>query len=280
MYTILNGSFCKSNAAAISFNSRGFRYGDGCFETMKYCRGRLVLGQLHFERLFKALSDLQFTWPVDFTPGYLQEQVHLLAKKNDHTKLARIRLTVFRGDGGLFDVSATEVNWLLQSFALDESNNAFNSEGLVTGIFPRGFKAADKFANLKSNNYLLYGQAAMYAQQQGWSDALVLNHRQTVADATIANLFLVQGDKVITSPLTDGPVAGTVRRYLLSQSETFNFQVLERSILPGDLALSQEAFFTNAIYGLRWIRSCGEHVYSNRLGSDIHRQIIRPLFAT
>ncbi len=148
----------------------------------------------------------------------------------------------------------------------------------MTGIYNGGFKAADAFSNLKSNNYLLYSQAAIYAKQQHWNDALILNHRGTIADATIANLFLIKEGNVITPPLTDGPVNGVMRRYLIEQLPALGFAVSEQCIHSSDFEHASEAFLTNAVYGIKWIQSIGEKTFSMQHASTFHKQIVEPMF--
>lgn len=276
MYCILNGKLIAEEKASISINNRSFRYGDGCFETMKYCKGKLLLSDFHFERLFNSLEILQFECPHLFTAAALQEQIKSLVEKNKHQQLARIRLMVFAGDGGLYDLKNHQVNWLIQSWSLNESINELNSNGLVIGVYKNGFKAADSFANIKSNNFLLYSQAALYAKIQHWNDALVLNHRSTVADATIANLFLITNNVVSTPPLTDGPITGVMRRYLLGHLPKIGFEVKEQPVTEEMIYDADEAFLSNAI-GVKWIQAMGEKTFTNKKVEKIFKEIIVPL---
>lgn len=278
MFVHLNGKILNESNAAISINNRSFRYGDGCFETMRYVNGRLILAGLHFERLFTSLGTLQFDFPAFFTADYLLSQINELVLKNLHSQSARIRLTVFRGDGGLHDTENLSPNWLIQSWPLNDATPAINSNGLVVGIYNDGFKAADRFANIKSNNYLLYSQAALYARAHHWNDALVLNHKATIADATIANLFIIKGNAIITPSLSDGPVSGVMRRYLLQYLPTLSFDVSEQTVLPDDLLHAEEIFLTNAVYGLKWVRSINGKTYSADKASIIYKQLLAPLF--
>jgi branched-subunit amino acid aminotransferase/4-amino-4-deoxychorismate lyase len=277
MYCILNGKIIAEERASISINNRSFRYGDGCFETLKYCKGKLLLASFHFERLFASLNKLQFDYPAFFTADYLLEQIEKLVEKNGHQNLARLRLMAFGGDGGLYDLQNRQVNWLIQSWPLNETINELNANGLVVGVCKNGFKAADGLANIKNNNFLLYSQVAIYAKQQHWNDALVFNHKQTIADATIANFFLIKGNTIITPPLADGPIAGVMRRYLLEQLPTLGFEVIEQSITEKDFADAGEAFLSNAM-GVKWIQSIGETQFVRDKIERVYQQIISPLF--
>ncbi|MES2648584.1 MAG: aminotransferase class IV [Bacteroidota bacterium] len=278
MFCNLNGKIINESNATVSANNRSFRYGDGCFETMKMVKGKLLLENYHFERLFDSLQLLKFDCPNFFTADYLSRQVQQLIVKNQHEKLARIRLMVFRGNGGLYDPENMSPNWLIQSWPLNEISNSFNNNGIVAGIYNGGFKAADAFSNLKSNNYLLYSQAAIYAKQKHWNDALILNHRGTIADATIANLFLIKEGNIITPPLADGPVNGVMRRFLIERLPAIGFAVSEHSIYPSDIENASEAFLTNAVYGIKWIQSIGDKTFSMQHASTIHKQIVVPMF--
>src|SRR4051794_37236745 len=102
-YFLHNGKLINSGKTIISADNRSFRYGDGFFETMKMVEGNIVLNNLHFKRLFSSLELLKFETPEYFNVAYLSEHIKTLASKNEHACLARIRLTIFRGDGGLYE---------------------------------------------------------------------------------------------------------------------------------------------------------------------------------
>ena len=279
MFCNLNGNIIHEKKAAISINNRSFRYGDGCFETIKYANSAILMADFHFQRLFATLQTLHFDYPTFFTPQYLAGQIHQLVAANKHQALARIRLHIFAGDGGLYDAPNRHANWLLQSWSLNPTHNELNINGLVVALYKGGFKAADAFANLKTNNFLLYSQAAYFAKQQQANDALVFNHLGSLADATIDNLFLItHGNTILTPPLSDGPVAGTMRQYLLQALPALGFTVLEQSISEQDLYQAQEVFLSNAM-GIRWVQNIGNHQFTNQTIQRIYGQLMVPLWA-
>src|SRR4051812_45375233 len=130
-----NGTIVKEEEVHISPNNRSFRYGDGCFETMKVMAGKILLSEFHFTRLFSSLTTLQFSIPPFFTAAYLYEQVRQLVKINGQDALARVRLVVFRGDGGLYDLEDFGVNFILQSWPANAESNIFNEAGLTLDVF-------------------------------------------------------------------------------------------------------------------------------------------------
>lgn len=278
MLVYLNGRFINEAKATVSVNNRSFRYGDGCFETIKVIRGEAPLLPLHFDRLFSSLELLQFQLPSFFTREYVASRLQELVQKNGHAPLARVRVTVFRGEGGIYDTINHQPHLLIQSWPLNPENNRLNENGLVIDFFRDGKKSCDAFANLKSNNYLLYAMAALHARQQHCNDALILNQYGHVADATIANVWITEGNNLVTPPLTEGPVQGTMRRYLLEQAIGRGFQVKVEPISTDRLLAADEVFLTNAIYGLKWVRQVADREFPFQLAASVHHTLVAPLW--
>ena len=273
-----DGKVLKQDKLLISPNNRSFRYGDGFFETMKWCRGKVLLESLHRERLMYTLERLKFKPPSYFTADYIFQAIQELVKKNQHHALARIRVTIYRGDGGIYDPQSHFPHLLIQSWDLNEWNNKLNENGLTIGIFKEAIKQADHFSLLKTNNYLGYAMAALWAKENHLNDALLLNPQGNLADATIANIFLVQNGLITTPALSEGPVGGVMRKYILMQLREKGYEVKEGILTPENLANASEVFLTNAIYGMRWVKQCEKTSYDHQLVPVLYREIIKPLF--
>ncbi|MDE3236207.1 MAG: aminotransferase class IV [Bacteroidota bacterium] len=278
-YFNYNGKVLRNEKkAVISVDNRSFRYGDGCFETMKMTNGKILQSAYHQERLFTSLQALHFDKPNFFITEAFEQQIIELAKKNQHKKLARVRVTIFRGDGGLYDVENNQPNYLIQTWDLNSANNKLNENGLIVDVCKDVRKSCDKFSNIKSNNYLGYAMAAMWVKEQKMNDALVLNAYDRICDATIANVFLVKNGVIKTPALTEGCVSGTMRKYLLKCCREENLPVEETQIEAEELAEADELFLTNAVYGIRWVKECGATHYKQQLAEHLHEKFIAPLF--
>ncbi len=273
MIVFFNNKFIDEEKVKISVNNRSFRYGDGFFETIKYNQGIMHAWPDHTERFFRTLDALQFDKPAILTPEYLESNIHELVKRNGHSKLARVRITAFRGEGGIYDPINHKPFLLIQSWSLNPENNKLNINGLVTGIYPDGFKAADAFANLKTNNYLLYAMAALWAKKQHLNDALVLNHIGNLADSTIANLWLIKNGTIYTPPLSEGPVAGTMRANLLRLLPAAGYPIKEQAITKEQLLDADEVFLSNAIYGMKWVRQVENKDFGGTQIQSIYKDI-------
>lgn len=272
-----NGEFHRAASPVLTVSSRGFRYGDGLFETMLVQDGRIRLERYHFDRLAEGMDVLHFEWQSGVTPPLLARQILDLCVRNNHSGLGRVRLTVFRGEGQLFDTAGNSLCYVIESTAPDPGQIVFNREGLRVGVFPDGRKACDPLANLKSNNFLLYAQAARYAREQGWDDCLVLNGHGRVSDSCIANLFYIRNGKVYTPPLSEGCVAGVMRRFLLERMPGWGFQVVERSVAVEELGSAEEAFLTNALRTVRWVGEMGKWAGRGRVARELYELAVKAL---
>lgn len=272
-----NGKIYRSDKLLIPPDNRSFLYGDGFFETMKMVNGKIALSRYHFERLFSSLELLQFDKPNYLNANYLLNQINELAAKNYQNKLARIRLMIFRGNGGLYDPENHFPNWLIQTWELNPQVNVFNENGLLTDIFKDAKKACDNYSHVKSNNYLSYAMAALWAKKHHLNDAFVLNCYNRIADATIANVFIVKDGTVKTPVMTEGCVSGVMRRHLLKCMREENIPVEETQIEPEELLQASELFLTNGVSGIKWVRGCGQNNYSNQLSARLHHKFIEPL---
>jgi branched-chain amino acid aminotransferase len=274
-----NGAILPVGQGILTADNRGFRYGEGLFETMLAIEGRVRLWPYHFERLLSGMRMLRFEPTAQFTTAIEQQILELCVVNGAGAEAAysRVRLTVFRGDGSLTDAIDTFPHYIIQSSPWSAGPDGWNTEGLVIDIFAGGCKACDAYATLKSNNYLLYSLAAMYGRERGLDDCLVLNSHRRLADSTIANLFYIKDHRFYTPPLSEGCVAGVMRRFLLEALPRAGYSVREQPVSPEELAGADEVFLTNALRGIRWVRSFRGTTYGNRLVAAIHEQIIQKM---
>jgi len=276
---IFNGKLKDITAKIAGAGNRGLRYGDGLFETMKLINGEVNLQNYHFDRLFSGLEMLQFPIPRLFTAENLVKQIKQLSEINQCSSSARIRLMVFRGDGGLYEVSETGFNYVIQCWPMQEITPELNVNGVILGVYPAARKGSDVFANLKTANFLPYVMASLYARQNKWNDCLVLNQYGRVADSTIANLFYVKDDRIVTPPLSEACVAGILRRYLLEQLARNGYDIQEEEIHPEQLAGADELFLTNSIYGIRWVKELEGVTYRQTLTASLFERFILPFYS-
>lgn len=262
----------SAGSAITGPDNRGLRYGDGLFETIKYKNGQLVLLDEHFARLWKGLKLLSFQPSKLFNPDLLEKEIITLLQKN-RQEHARVRLSVIRGNGGLFDTKDHAPHYIIQSWPLEQTGEKLNENGLQLCIYPDAKKSIDSFSNLKHNNFLPYLMAALHAKKEQCNDAIVLNSEGNICDTSIANLFMIKDNRVYTPSLDQGCIAGVMRNFINNQLSILGCPLVETSITTEALLEADEVFLTNSIYNMRWVAGIGSKKYLNLLTRKIFEQL-------
>ena len=117
--------------------------------------------------------------------------------------------------------------------------------------------------------------AALYAKEHQLNDCLLLNQYNRICDSTIANLFWVKDNRLYTNPISEGPVAGTMRQFLLNRLAEEGNPVIEANTSPEELLSADELFLTNAAYGVRWVGRFRDKIYTNQTSSKIYSQYVQ-----
>ena len=149
LYTNFNGEIIPESMVHISPWNQSFKYGDGCFETMKMIDENLLLPNYHLERLYKSLVNLKINIPTNLNSHNLINQIIELAQKNNHESFARIRLTIYRKGENYNDIGK-ECGYIIQTMRGDENTNQYNENGLVMGIYSGALKSCDTFSTIKT----------------------------------------------------------------------------------------------------------------------------------
>ncbi len=273
-YFNFNGKIFEEHTAVIGANNRGLRYGDGLFETIKYKNNELILADEHFARVWKGMQLLKFDIPKLFTAENLQEQIIQLLKKNKQTA-ARVRLSVIRGDGGLYDAKNNTPIYIIQSWPLADDMATLNENGLQLCIYTAAKKMIDNFCNIKHNNYLPYFMGALFAKEQQCNDAIILNNHDRICDSTIANIFMIKNDILYTPSLDEGCVAGVMRKFILQNIISAGYSIIETEITQEMLLDADEIFLSNSIYNIRWVAAIEAKKYSNIITRKIFESLCK-----
>lgn len=271
-FFICNGNFFLEGQLVIGTENRSFKYGDGLFETIRLEEGRLINLNFHFERFFNGMRVLEFELPGYFSTAFFVEKIQALLKKNTIGKNARIRLMAFRSHGGILDSTNNIPHYIIEAASL-ENRKVLNEDGLIIDIFPDGRKSCDRFSNIKSNNYLPSVMAGLFAQKHKLDDAIVLNTFGRVCETAVANLFIIKGKSICTPFLSEGCVAGTMRRWILEKFSLEKYFVVEKNIAVEDVLDADEIFLTNAIQQMRWVKNFRGKHFGNKNAIAIYKHI-------
>ena len=273
-FFVYNSNYFHQNEKVISGGNRALRYGDGLFETMRMYEGKILNVDFHFERFFSGMKTLQFETPEYFSSEFFLNTVNELLLKNSIQKDARIRLMAFRGDAGFFDKENNFPGYIIETWPLSEKIE-LNENGLVVDVFEGARKSCDQFSNLKSNNYLPSVMAGLFAKKNKLDDAIILNAFDRICESAIANIFIIKGENIYTPLLSEGCVAGTMRRWMLEIFSLKNYAFIEKNISIDDMLNADEFFLTNAIHPVRWVKSFRGKIYGNEKVNEIFDNFIK-----
>ncbi|MGB5981358.1 MAG: aminotransferase class IV [Nonlabens sp.] len=266
---ILNGSTVTKETALIPYNNRGTYYGDGVFETLRCFQGKPLLFEAHYFRLMSSMRILRMDIPDTFTPEYIEEQIKSLLDANDLLEgHARIRMTVWRNQGGFYTPADRGVQFVIEATLLEGGfSNVQNSE---VELFKDHQICAGLLSNLKSTQKLVNILAGIYAEENDYQDMLLINQNKMVVESISGNLFLRSGNVIKTPPLADGCLNGIMREQVMAQLKMMlNYTVEEATITPFELQRADEMFTTNMIRGVQSIHKYRKKSFATACADEL-----------
>jgi branched-chain amino acid aminotransferase len=239
----LDGALVEEEVACISPADHGFLLGDGVFETLRSYDGRMPTLREHLERLGDGARVLGIWHPP------LEELERGTEKLLAASELAdaRIRITVTSGTGppglGRGEGPGTA---LITAAAL---RSWPPSATAVVAPWPHDERSP--LAGVKTTSRADTVMGLAYARERGADEALFLNGRGNVCEATTANVFAVRDGAVITPPLSAGCLPGITRDHVLRACGELGIEALESDMPRTAFAGAAELFLTSSTRGVQ-----------------------------
>ncbi len=241
----VNGELYPKSEAKVSVFDHGLLYGDGVFEGIRVYNGIIFKLREHIERLYRSAKVLRLNIPME--PEKMVEEVVRTVRANGFRD-AYIRLVVTRGVGdlGLDPRKCGRPNVIIIVEHLEPILGSGMREKGITVIFSstRRDPVHATSHEVKSLNYLNSILAKIEAIEAGADDAIMLDSRGFVAEATGANVFIVKNGTLITPPVTTGILPGITRAVVIEIAQKLGIPVQERDITPVEFMTADEAFVT------------------------------------
>lgn len=250
----LNGKLLSSKEPVIMVDNRSFRYGDGLFETIRVINNEIHLFPLHFKRLTKGSDLLKLKLSSKWNEDFFKQQILDLLKEKGIGDNARVRLTLYRKAGGLFEPTNSEAEYLIEAEPMNIIGYPLNEEGYVVDIFSELEKPTNLYSTFKTSNSLLYVMASLHKRANNLDDCLLINSKTRIIEGINSNVFLVKNGEISTPPTTEGCVAGVMREHLLKVMEENGIKYQKLPIDLEDLFQADEVFMSNSIYGIHWVK--------------------------
>ncbi len=260
-----NGDIVPAEQQVFTIANRGFKYGDGLFESMRLLKGELKFAELHSERIRKGLKLLKMDSWSHVDTWFMREKIEELVRRNKTGPDARIRLTAFRDGQGLYSPSANNMAYVLEATKITESSYTLNEKGLIIDVYDEITKPVNILSNLKTCNSLIYVLAGIFKNQNSLDEVMVLNHNGFLCESMSCNVFVVYDRKLYTPALSEGCIAGVMRQVVIKLAKENNIELVEAQISPDILNEADEVFLTNAARGIQWVMGYNNKRYFNEV---------------
>ena len=239
-----NGALVPWRDSKLHVLSHGLHYASCVFEGERVYNGEVFKLREHTERLINSGKELGFEIP--YSLDELEQATRDTIASQGYAD-AYVRPVAWRGSE-MMGVSAQETR-INVAIAVWEWPSYFSPEARMRGIrlctskwrrpAPDTAPVHAKAAGL----YMICTLSKHEAEAKGYDDALMLDYRGQIAESTGANIFLIQDGKIHT-PTPDCFLDGITRRTVIGIAKKHGYEVIERPIMPEELAETSEIFVT------------------------------------
>lgn len=240
----LNGKLVAWRDAKIHVLTHGLHYASAVFEGERAYGGKIFHSREHSERLHRSAKLLGFEIP--YSVDEIERAKAETIKANNFSD-CYVRPIAWRGSE-MMGVSAqqSKINVAIATWAWGSYFSAeLKAKGIrmITSEWRRPAPNTAPTASKAAGLYMICTMSKHWAEAQGYQDALMLDWRGQIAEATGANVFLVINGEVHT-PTPDCFLDGITRRAVMAMARQRQMKVVERVIMPEDLGKAQEVFLT------------------------------------
>ncbi|NIZ00090.1 branched-chain amino acid aminotransferase [Thalassospira lucentensis] len=257
-----NGELKPWRESTLHVLSHAVHYGSAVFEGERSYNGKVFKLAEHGERLIKSGEILDMKIPYSSTE--LDDAVLETLSANNITE-GYVRRIAWRGSE-MMGVSAqtTRIN---VAIACWEWPSYFAPEERLKGIRLDMSKWARPAPNTAPTNakaaglYMICTLSKHEAERKGYADALMLDYRGQVAEATGANIFFIK-DGQIHTPKPDCFLDGITRRTVIGLAKAKGYDVIERAIMPEEMADFEECFLTGTAAEVTPVAEIGPYSFT------------------
>jgi branched-chain amino acid aminotransferase len=232
---------CLSETPLHSFDltDRGLTLGDGLFDTSLARNGKIFRREAHLDRFAAGAEALGIPLKID-------DAAHALDALAGSIRDGALRLTLTRGGGARgLRIPDNPKPILFGAATPSRGELIFASLKLATTKIRRNETSPS--SRIKTLAYLDAILANREAQEAGADEALFENGAGHVVCAATGNLFAVFGSKLVTPPLEDGVLAGTVRAVIFECAKACGLYATEESLPLAEWLKADAIFVTNSL---------------------------------
>jgi len=241
--------------------SHGLHYGSGVFEGERAYAGNIFQLRTHTERFFNSARILGFDIP--YTVGEIEAACMQVVAANGLAD-AYIRPIAWRGSEQLaVSAQMTKIHVAIATWAWPSMYGADRMKGvrLDMATWKRPHPETAPTASKATGMYMIGTLSKHAAEAKGFNDALMLDWRGHVAEATGANVFFVF-DGELHTPTPDCFLDGITRRAVMRLAARNQIKVVERTVMPEELARANEVFLVGTAAEVSPVREIAGQTYT------------------
>ena len=268
----LNGELLPWRDAKTHTLSHGLHYASLVFEGERVYSGNIFKGREHTERLRNSCKLMDFDIPISDDEVDAAKEAVLAA--NGITD-GYVRAFCWRGSE-MMAVSAQQTKTHV-AIAAWEWPSYFDPETKMKGITldiadwkrpsPESAPVHAKAAGL----YMICTLSKHSAEKKGFQDALMLDYRGYIAEATGANVFFLDQEGTLHTPLADCFLDGITRRTVIALAESMQIKVVQRHIKPEEMEGMTECFLTGTAAEVTPVSQIGDYSFTP---GEVSRQLV------
>lgn len=249
--TLVNGEPAQS----IPADDRGLNYGDGVFRTLAIRTGRAAMWRKHYAKLVSDCEALGITAPAE--TELLADVRYISSRMPD----CALRITVTRGSGGRgYAMPATvSPRRIVSASPLPDYPARFAIGGVNVRYCEQRLAAQPALAGIKHLNRLENVLARAEWHDPDIAEGLLCDGDDNVIEGTRCNLFLVEGDDLVTPDLSRCGVAGVTRDAVIMLASQQGMPCRIESVNRSRLAAASEVMLVNSIVGIWPVARLGQH---------------------
>lgn len=240
-YVFVDEAWLAPEQARVSFEDRGFQFGDGVYEVVRVYRGRPFALHAHLERLERSARELELQLPKS-----LDELGRLMTEAPARRGLdeATVYIQVTRGYAPRvhhFPAPITPTLVIYASPARPQPEETF-LQGAAAVVLPdeRWLRC-----DIKSVNLLANALAKECAKRAGALEAVLHREGVGITEGSSSNVFAVAGGKLVTAPASRYILRGVTRDIVLELAREAKIAVEERFLSKEELLAADEVFITS-----------------------------------
>ena len=261
----------QQTSPALSAKNRGFLYGDGVFELVKYVEGTIFFWEEHYLRLMATMRIARMEIPSNFTLEFLEAEIIKTIQANSLvSKALWVRITITRKGGISLTPEENEIDYCID---IEGITNLFYQNLKIpyeVELFKDYYTQADLLGTLNNTGRMLQIVGSVFARENDYQNCILLNTHKNAVSFLDGNLFLVQGEQILTPPLSEGAPNGITRKKLIEAiQKTSDFSLEERPISPFELQKADELFLTNTKQGIQSVSKYRKKEYNNIVATNL-----------